>query len=147
MRLFALAALLLAGATAPQEIAVLPTNGHPFAALPVAGGVIVSEGGTDGACVSSCTVVLSSSGRAGLLAGWRLVPGPAVPRLLRLVSSVRTKQKGRGSRVGFRGPEGAGLILYQAGSLQGSGPRKAHIVWCCVVCFLAPAPAAAASKA
>ncbi|GAA1514910.1 hypothetical protein GCM10009730_20370 [Streptomyces albidochromogenes] len=67
----------------------------------------------------------------------------AVPRPLRSVLPVRAKQKGRGSLVGFRGPEGACLILDQAGSLQGSSPRKAHIVWCCVVCFLNPAPAAA----
>ncbi|GGR60088.1 hypothetical protein GCM10010220_08210 [Streptomyces parvulus] len=59
-----------------------------------------------------------------------------------LSSPFEDKQKGRGSRVGFRGPEGAGLIDDQAGSLQGSGPRKAHIRWCCVVCFRNPAPVA-----
>ena len=66
MRLFALAALLLAGATAPQEIAVLPTNGHPFAALPVAGGVIVS---------------VTANGRPGSATGLRVFTGPS-PRSL-----------------------------------------------------------------
>ncbi|GGT81911.1 hypothetical protein GCM10010272_27970 [Streptomyces lateritius] len=86
----------------------------------------------------------SSSGRSGLLTGvsagtgfcWSR--GPFAPS-----SPFEDKQKGRGSRVGFRGPEGAGLIEDQAGSLQGSSPRKAHIVWCCVVCFVKPAPVAA----
>src|SRR5882757_1768271 len=108
------------------------------------GGEIVSEGGTDGACASSCTVRLP---RLVVPAGWPVggwyrvlffSRGPFAPP-----SPVGDKQKGRGSRVGFRGPEGAGLIENQAGSLQGSGPRKAHIVWCCFVCFRDPAPAAA----
>ncbi|GHG40399.1 hypothetical protein GCM10018791_68220 [Streptomyces zaomyceticus] len=62
-----------------------------------------------------------------------------------LVSSspFEDKQKGRGSRVGFRGPEGAGLIMDQTGSLQGSSPRKAHILWWCVVVCWVPAPVAA----
>src|SRR6476661_8348952 len=105
------------------------------------GGGIVSEGGTDGACASSCTVRLprlvvpAGGGRYRVLF---LSRGPFA-----LSSPVGDKQKGRGSRVGFRGPEGAGLMVNQAGSLQGSGPRKAHIVWCCFVCFRDPAPAAA----
>ncbi|GGP52735.1 hypothetical protein GCM10010278_32090 [Streptomyces melanogenes] len=79
-------------------------------------------------------LVVGPAGRPGF--GWYRDP-------FALSSPFGDKQKGRGSLVGFRGPEGACLILDQAGSLQGSSPRKAHIVWCCVVCFSAPAPAAA----
>src|SRR5690606_34052533 len=72
---------------------------------------IVSEGGTDGACASSCTVRLPRLVVSGRSTGWRLVPGSfLVPRRLRVVVRVMDKQKGRGSRMGFRGPEGAGLI-------------------------------------
>src|SRR5919106_4804741 len=109
------------------------------------GGGIVSEGGTDGACASSCTVGLPrlvGPALLGRVSAWYRVlvlsRGPFAPS-----SPFGDKQKGRGSRMGFRGPEGAGLIGDQAGSLQGSGPRKAHIWWCCVVCFRNPAPAAA----
>lgn len=42
MRFLAFAALLLTGAAAAQDASVLPTQGHPFAALPVAGGLIVT---------------------------------------------------------------------------------------------------------
>ncbi|GHG96377.1 hypothetical protein GCM10018780_20800 [Streptomyces lanatus] len=80
------------------------------------------------------------SGPVGPGGGWYrilLSRGPFAP-----LSLWEDKQKGRGSRMGFRGPEGAGLIDCQAGSLQGSGPRKAHIWWCCFVCFRFPAPVA-----
>ncbi|GGU72165.1 hypothetical protein GCM10010275_03230 [Streptomyces litmocidini] len=88
---------------------------------------------------------LSSSGRSGLLAGVSAGTGRCLSRgPFTLSSPFEDKQKGRGSRMGFRGPEGAGLIMDQTGSLQGSSPRKAHIMWCCVVvCCWVPAPVAA----
>ena len=67
MRLFALASLLLTGAAAaPQSAAVLPTNGHPFAALPVENGLIVS---------------VTASGRPGSQTGLRVFTGP-IPQSL-----------------------------------------------------------------
>ena len=68
MRLFALASLLLAGAAAaaPQSAAVLPTSGHPFASLPVEGGLIVS---------------VTSNGQPGSETGLRVFTG-ATPQSL-----------------------------------------------------------------
>ena len=60
------------------------------------------------------------------------VPGRVVPRPLRPVLYGQTE----GPRIpglGFRGPEGADLIRNQAGSLQGSSPRKARILRSCCV--------------
>ena len=65
------------------------------------GGGIVSEGGTDGACASSCTVRLPRLVVPAGLAGWRLVPGSfLVPRPLRSVVP------GRGQTEGPRIPGG-----------------------------------------
>ena len=66
MRPSALASLLLAGAAAAPGAAVLPTNGHPFAALPVEGGLIVS---------------VTANGRPGSETGLRVFTGPT-PRSL-----------------------------------------------------------------
>jgi hypothetical protein len=76
-------------------------------------------GDTDGACWVAGTVVVF------------------LVCLVRPVGRLFRLEKTEGPRIPVwdsAALEGAGLIVDQTGSLQGSSPRKAHIERCCCFC-------------
>lgn len=78
MRAMILAALMLATPAGAQEMPTLPTDGHPFASLPVEGGLIVT---------------VSSNGRPGSRTGLRVFAVLRPPRFNSSACSPWTQRR------------------------------------------------------